>query len=269
MKKLWINMMLLIVATSVRATIIASDDFSGGTPGNVIDNVAVQSGTGVWTTNYTATAGGVWQLQYAAGGYAIPGVGSTTGGNAALSNSALAGVTGTLKVSAEFSARNDKADGGSWAIGLYETLSKAYLQNETADDFAGFRFITSGANEGKLVWRIYDEGVAQNTTFAGNVVSFGATDVVRLSLSYNFINGTVLAEAYNVTQDSLINSATTTLTTLSGFQYAGIGFSTFTVDGTDPTRVTNFQVESIPEPATIGMLGLGALAAMMMRRICY
>lgn len=265
MKK-WVMMSMAVLwAAGLQAAIIASDDFSGGTAGNFIDNVAVQTGTGTWTTNYTAGGGGLNPLKYATGGYAVPGI--PGGGSAVVSNNAFSSVTSILKVSADFSARNDSADAGSWTMGFYETISKGYLVNETLDDFVAFRFILSGANQGKFAWRVYDEGVSQTTALAGTTTAFDATDVIRLSLSYDFTTGDITATASNVTANSLINTATLNYTTLSGFKYAGICFSGFSADTTDPTRVTNFVVETIPEPATIGMLGLGVLATLVVRRI--
>ena len=64
-------------------------------------------------------------------------------------------------------------------------------------------------------------------------------------------------------------TATTTLdlSGLAGYQYIQVGVSISKVDGTgsDHGYITN--VEIVPEPATVGMLGLGALVALLVRRI--
>ena len=225
-------------AAAAKTEIIASDDFSGGTLGNEINNIAVRSGSGLWK------AGKLIPLKFGAGGFAVPG--TPSGGHVALSNNFAS--TGILKVSAEFSARADRTDSNlSWTVGFYKTLSKTVLQNETADDLIGFRYIagTGQPTEGKIQWRYYEKGVQKSIATAGTAVALGANDIIRLSLSYNFTTGEAGAEVFNITQNKLLNSATLNASGLIGFRYAGIGLAGLIVDATDPSRVDNFKVEAV------------------------
>ncbi len=62
-------------------------------------------------------------------------------------------------------------------------------------------------------------------------------------------------------------TATLDLSNLANYAYIQVGVSISKVDGTgsDHGYITN--VEIVPEPATVGMLGLGALVALLVRRI--
>jgi len=51
----------------------------------------------------------------------------------------------------------------------------------------------------------------------------------------------------------------------TGYDSYYIGFSTFNMNAGDSVTVTDINI--VPEPATVGMLGLGALVAMLVRRI--
>jgi hypothetical protein len=222
--------------------VVASDDFSDGTIGDELDGIFVQSGFGVWTKDYSAgTSGSMGPLAFSAEGVGAP-TGSS-GGNMALLND-YSGYTNTLQVSTVFSVGSSKANSPLVTLGFFETINKGYLQNIVADDFVACRFITNGGSEGRVQWKIYDEGVAKDTSLDGVATSFASNDVIRLTLSYNFQTGEAVAEAYNLTQSSVINTYTASVTGLSGFNYAAAGVSSVTSD-TDPFYFSSFEVEAV------------------------
>jgi hypothetical protein len=241
--------MLLAGALGVQAEIIAEDDFSSGTVGAPIDNIAVQKGTGMWTAGDTAGRNKMHPLQFGAGGFAIPGL--PVGGNAVLSTTSLDTGTQRIKLSVEFSARENKTNpGGVWLIGLFEILNKGFLVNEDAGDLVAIRFFTSGSNEGRFRWRIFNDGIRDNDADSpGASVSFDADDVIRLTLSYDPSTGEAVAEAFNVTTDSLLVRDTQSTRPGLTFNHAGIGMSGFEGVMTDPTRAGQFVLE-VTNPAS-------------------
>jgi hypothetical protein len=258
MKKAGITILIVGMAAAASATIIASDDFSGGTVGDALNGVSVQTGIGTWTTANKLT-----KLEFASGGVVSVPQGSSSG-NAVLEND-YSSFTDILKVSVDFTAGNQKT-GTTVSLGLYETINKSYLQNIGAANTLGIRFITSGANEGNFQWRIYGDS-SSDTTYDGSLISFAAADVLRMSLSYNFDDGEIVADIYNLTQSSSITTVTNTFAGLSGFNYAGIGLLGVDTSATENLAAfDNFQVESIPEPATLGLCGIVAAGMFVVRR---
>ena len=258
MKKAGIAILIVGMAAAASATMIASDDFSGGTVGNELNGVSVQTGTGTWTNANKLT-----KLEFASGGVVSVPQGASSG-NAVLEND-YSSFTDILKVSVDFTASNQKT-GTSVSLGLYETINKTYLQNINAANTLGIRFIASGASEGNFQWRIFD-GTSSDGTYAGSGITFAASDVLRMSLSYNFDNGGIVADIYNLTQSSSITTVSNTFAGLSGFNYAGIGLLGLDTSATENLAAfDNFQLESIPEPATLGLCGLVAVGLFVVRR---
>lgn len=176
MKKLIMTGIFLITAVAVQATIIASDDFSSGTVGTQIDGVAVQSGAGTWTKAILNP------LEFGAGGQASTPSGVDNG--YALISSDYSSYTEVLKMTTVFSVGASKPNNPGITMGFYESITMGHLQNEAVNDFVAVRFLSSGANEGILSWRIYDEGIPMDTTSEGSIVTFASSDVIRLTLSY-------------------------------------------------------------------------------------
>lgn len=235
----------LMCAVAVQAAVIATDDFSGGTIGNELDGVAVQSGSGIWTKSYSdGYTGSMAPLVFSAEGAGLPS--GTSGGNAAIEDNYS--LYKTVQVSTTFSVGSSKANNPQVTVGFYESINKGYLQNLSIDDLVSIRFLTGGPNEGKFIWGIRDEGTLISSTYNGGTVAFSSNDLVRLTLSYDLQTGLVSAEAYNVTQDSVINSSTITVLGLNAFNYAGVGVSAAVADAADPLYFDSIQVEGEARP---------------------
>ncbi len=258
MKKAGITILIVGMAAFASATIIASDNFADGTVGDDLNGVSVQTGAGTWTTANKLT-----KLEFASGGVVSAPQGASSG-NAVLENDYSA-FTDILKVSVDFTAGSQKT-GTQVSLGLYETINKSYLQNIGAANTLGIRFIASGTNEGNFQWRIVGDS-SSDSSYDGSGISFGAADALRMSLSYNFDNGEIIADIYNITQSSSISTVTNTFSGLSGFNYAGIGLLGVDASATENlASFDNFQVESIPEPATLGLCGIVAAGMFVVRR---
>ncbi len=235
----------LMAAVSSRAAVIASDDFSGGTIGTELNGVAVQNGSGTWTKSYSeGYTGNMSPLVFSTlGAEASSG---STGGNAAIEDNYS--LYKTVQVSTVFSVGSSRVNNPNVTVGFYETINKGLLQNISADDVVACRLLTGGPNEGKFVWNIRDEGVAMDTSYEGGVVAFSENDVIRLTLSYNPQTGAVTAEAYNITQGSVVNAGTSTVFGVNGFNYAAIGVSGVIADAANPFCFDSVQVDGDARP---------------------
>jgi hypothetical protein len=236
----------LMVAVSSRAAVIASDDFSDGTIGNELDGVAVQSGSGTWTKSYSDGYTGSLNpaLVFSAGGVGVPA--TKTGASAAIINEYSAYTN--MQLSTVFYVGSSKDNAPQITLGFYETINKGYLSNIVDDDIVSYRFITSGPNAGKIQWKIYDEGVSKLSSYNGDVVTFASNDLVRLTLSYNQQTGEVVTEAYNITQDAVINAGTNTVLGIGGLNYAGIQVLSLVADAADPFYFKSVQLDGGARP---------------------
>jgi beta-fructofuranosidase len=246
---------LMTAVVSRASVIISTDDFSGGTIGNELDGVAVQSGSGTWTKSYSdGSAGSMGPLAFSPEGVRV--LCGRTGGNGAICDDYSAYTS--LQISTVFSAGSGKTNNPTVVLGFYETINKGYLSNISVDDVVSCRFVAEGRSEGMLIWKIIDEGEEKESSYTGNPVPFAPNDVVRLTLSYNLQTGAVAAEAYNLTQDSLINAGTASVAGIGGFNYAGMGVTGLTADAPDPFYFESLQVKgdegSLPTPPRSEML---------------
>ncbi len=241
-KVLLIGWMLVAVVT--RAAVIATDDFSGGTIGNELNGMAVQTGSGTWTTSYSdGTSGTMGSLAFSPEG--VRALSGRTGGNGAIHNDYSAYIN--LQISTVFSVGSSKTNNPTVTLGFFETINKGYLSNISVDDVVSCRFVTDGPREGMLIWKIMDEGEVKESSYAGRPVPFAPNDVIRLTLLYNLQTGEAVAEAVNLTQDSLINAGAASVAGIGGFNYAGAGVSDLAADASDPFYFESLQVEGDEE----------------------
>ncbi|MDF1825236.1 MAG: hypothetical protein P1U68_11375 [Verrucomicrobiales bacterium] len=89
------------------------------------------------------------------------------------------------------------------------------------------------------------------------------TDLLRLTLDYDILNGDINATVFNVTDNNLVTSKALSgpdaAPGLSNMNLAGFGWTSIPEAG-DVTTVgvlSGFSVTAVPEPASIGAPGFG------------
>ncbi|MDF1823982.1 MAG: PEP-CTERM sorting domain-containing protein [Verrucomicrobiales bacterium] len=259
-----------LVAVSMQASIVAFDDFSGGTAGTSIIGQQDTLSYGTWTGTSTTPTGTLGGAEYGSGDYAVSPDGAMGGAVLAGDFSHVTLGQDIVKVSVDLTPRaHSTYPQGILTIGFYETIhdSKGQLFNWGVDDMASFRYqfqnSNNSNNEGKATWKIFDEGVSQSGSWFGpDAFENGANFVINMELAYNFVTGETVASVYH--DGTLIASDTKTVTGLGDFNYVGFGWSGLdtSMSTADPSQVTNFTVEAVPEPTTIGVL-LASVAAFL------
>lgn len=138
---------------------------------------------------------------------------------------------------------NDIKDGGIW-------LRSSFAGGQAS----GVVLITggSGGSGTGLYWHtVHNDSVSEILSPSGSLFTSGVSDPnLRI---------TVIGDTYSVYVDGSPTAATT-LTT-SDFAAGRAGLYDFSIQTFD-----NFEINAVPEPATIAVLGLGALAAFRRRR---
>lgn len=237
------------------AEVLMNDGFSpdagnrtgtGVTIGASLDNTAVQTGTALtWQNEYNGTLemnGFVYGRDSGTGRFAIPDSTKTSANNYV--PFVFSNIPKILTVSAEFKAAGNKSSTGSnWSIGFWQTIDNANLANIVSNDSVSLRFFPAGTNEGKVQIRVYINGTLSAAT-ATTTAPFAATDVIRLTLSYDMNTGETVATAYNVTADKFMTSAKLTKPDVSDLNFAGFGMVGLPVNQTDPSTVDNFKVSA-------------------------
>ncbi len=147
-----------------------------------------------------------------------------------------------------------------WAANLSAGNVVRYMYDKND----GSTHATYGLNDGLLEFDIggLDDSLTYNISITGNgnVTPRYADETVT-------VNGATGVNSINY--DSYASGNTTGAEmTWTGISSVG-GKLTILADAADGARVTlgMVQIEVVPEPATVGMLGLGALVALLIRRI--
>lgn len=159
-------------------------------------------------------------------------------------------VDGTTEPTKGISAINWDVFFGS--LTNYVTLNSAELPNHDSlqDFFKGFTMVTSGLNAERV------DGTLSATSYADDNVR----DVVGLYTGPT--NNTGFLGFYNCTANNLMTNKQATLMNTHAYDTTGAAV------GITPTNL-RFNVVAIPEPGTLGLLGLigaGALAVRRFRR---
>lgn len=219
---------------------------SGVVVGQALDDTAVETGAGlVWQNEYNGTSemnGFLYGQDAGTGRFAVPDGTKTSANN--YMPFVFSNIPKVLTVSADFQAADNKAATGSnWTIGFWQTIDNANLSNIASNDAVTLRFFPAGSNEGKLQIRIYVNGVSSATT-SSKSTSFAASDVIRLSLSYDMNTGETFATAYNVTTGTVMATLKSTKPDISDLNHVGFGMTGLLANQTNPGMVDNFLVSA-------------------------
>lgn len=257
----------LLLATSLllRADVIMSDGFGINAGNRAGDGVvvgrslggditanatAVEVGTGlVWQNKYTlnATTSAMNGFVYGTGGCAVPDPAKTTANCYVPFVFAADGATDypqILTASADFKAGDNKSStSGVWCLGFWQAADNANLTNIVSGDYVKARFFPAGTNEGKVQLQINIDGV-QSTSISPTVMTFGATDVIRLTVSYDMNTGEAVATAYDVTTATLMSTTKFTNASISDLKLVGFGMAGLLANRTIPSTVDNFNVST-------------------------
>lgn len=134
---------------------------------------------------------------------------------------------------------------------------------QDASNFYYARILTSGTGTGAGVLQISQMvngaaeavvNVAGLNLYTATAYTLGISSAASGVFTYTLTGG-------SVNLSNTVTDATGTAAFTDG--YAGI----YQNIGNTNTKFDNFSVTSIPEPATIGMMGLGALATLLLRRM--
>jgi hypothetical protein len=137
-------------------------------------------------------------------------------------------------------------------------LWKLKAQDSSGADIAGIELgVNSGAGRIRM-WTLADGGVTYYRAFTFNLAEAGGATA---SVEFDFDNNTV-AYYLDGSQENLF-------TDFAGTELAGM---VYTTSGTWGTAASALSIDSmgldvIPEPATIGMLGVGGLVTLLVRRL--
>jgi len=305
-KKIAIGLAIALAATMAQAAILtsAADGLwsataTWGTAGavpsaldtaRVNTSVTVDSNVGTVTLvtvgrdslpgNLTVTTGGT--LSSSANGI----IGDTSVGHATLSGGTLniAGALNIGNVTGGAGGSTLTMSSGTLTVGTILALAKA---DDASITMTGGNISTKSLNMGQSIIQTNDLGEVTNTvhvadatfnlyggslTFTTNTA--GAITFKTAASVMDIQNGAELIWGGNqwAAIDTFINNGNITWDNGSGVE--GVGDKTWdngtgsyihtAYDGTDTTVWVN---QTIPEPATVGMLGLGALIMMLIRRM--
>lgn len=245
MKKMMVIIAMVLCVSSVWAALI-NDNF------NRTDTSYSTSGTTIGANWVNSMGTDTWKVSNS--NLFVNSVSSPT--HAILYNNALSTVSGggtnfTLK--ADVSA--GVANGWAGITFNYQNPTN-YYQLRIKGNSSAYQLISvvNGANGTVMVNK-----TDATTTFAvGTLYSLTVTS----SDAYNF--GFTITE---VGSSTVLNLTTTAVDPNSLFAGGYAGLYTPTSNAADPdAKFDNFSLQVIPEPATIGMLGLGAVAVFLIRR---
>jgi len=242
-----------MMGSTLHAEVLMDDGFApnvgnregdGIAVGAELDNTDVQNGTSLkWQNEYNGALemnGFFYGRDSGTGRFAVPSSSLTTAN--IYVPFVFSNIPKILTVKAEFKAADNKTQTGSnWTIGFWQTIDNANLSNVASGDVVSMRFFPSGTNEGKVQIRVYINGVLSSAT-AATTAAFAATDVIRLTLSYDMNTGETVATAYNVTQDKFMSTAKLTRPDVSDLNCAGFGMTGLLTSRTNPSTVDNFKV---------------------------
>lgn len=108
-------------------------------------------------------------------------------------------------------------------------------------------------------------GLRDGTSIAGAYMDFNTKDLLEGTSDYTADTLLGPTDFNPIVGVSTNYSATINLGTAGTYDYLMVRVGFRTGDLTDQIEVTN--VDIVPEPATVGMLGLGALVSLLVRRI--
>ncbi|MFA6173779.1 MAG: hypothetical protein WC701_08825 [Kiritimatiellales bacterium] len=239
------TVLLLTLNLSATADTLLKDDFSlgsGRTQGAPLDDKSVQTGLGIWQNEYNNT-NEMNGFVFGTGGVLVPDTGKTSANNHVPYT--FSGLGKIITVSAEFKAADSKTNNPVWTIGFWQTANKANLAETATNDAVTLRFF-AGTNgyQGRLQLRTYSNSVYTTTSMSAGPNAFAATDVIRLSLSYDMTTGEGIATAFNVTANAPVTSAKLTVPGISDLYYAGLGITGLPANRPSPGSVDNFIVSA-------------------------
>src|SRR3984957_1806065 len=118
-------------------------------------------------------------------------------------------------------------------------------------------------NVGDTNTGLYTNGNTGGST-SSSPISLFSNDPINVSLSYN---GSVLSETLTdaTTSATFSTSYLLNLPSVIGGSSAFVGFAASSNFGSSQT-ISNFQFNSVPEPASLGLLAAGAVGALLRRR---
>lgn len=253
-------------AASARASLIISDAFNG-TSGATLSG-RPPDGVDLPGTTYSANDyDGAVPFIATTNGNPSPAVNTSSLGAAAieLSHGSYTAPT-SFSISADLSPYTTTPDvsGIKYArgagLGFFTGALSASAITPTGDAFTGITVDTNGDLQ------LVVNGTAA-TPIAGTApATFVETNFYNLSYTVNTTTGTISNVIYAGTNYST-DFSTATGFTAAATAYAGFYGSSSTSYSTSKTNafVDNFKVSTVPEPATVGLVGLGG-AMLLLRR---
>ncbi len=251
MKK-WISGLAMLVTglISAQASVIISDTFTGA-DGTALAGLTTPVGGSTW---YQSAGQGTFRIL---GNSIVTQNNTESGKNPAAwvdyTGFTTAGQITTMKLDAFVSDAANMRIGFSALSSTFSVDSSAFWVDLAADGTASF-WKRSSAITTQL-------GISLDIKSTWNAVT-------AVELSYNHANGTVSAKAV-----SDLSGGTTNLLSATALGFTPL-FNKFKIEVLDDGANTqtgypafdNLEVSVIPEPATIGMLALGAVVALFARK---
>lgn len=242
MKKVFAGIVVAAVAFTAQADLMINVDLGAGTTvGSGIAGVVASDGWQQKSSWPSFTDLSVLYADGSASGATVSGTGvgnvsavgaSTSDGDYTMYNRGLAieGNAGYSSVS--FANLDVAAFGGSYDV---------YVYFASVDGGSSGELTFSFSDGTTTYYTVLDDTV---TTYAGSYVQATATDAGSAVLGGNYVKFSGLSS-------SSLTISSQNLTDVTG----GMG------------AFTGIQIVAVPEPATVGMLGLGALVSLLVRRI--